>query len=949
MAAQDTNPTRDTDFAATASDSYARLRELFAAASELAGDERARWISANVPDAGERVALERLLSFDLYEDGYFEIPLDEHAARMAVEEPMRADGLIGEHIGAFRLTQLLGQGGMAAVFLGEREGDFQQRVAIKLLRRGLYSEIEQRLFRRERQLLAGLDHPNIARLIDGGVTAAGIPYLIIEYVDGIAITRHAAVHRLDVGARLELFLVVCRAVEAAHRALIVHRDIKPANILVASDGTVKLLDFGIAKLLEDDGENATVGVFTPEYAAPEQIANAAVTTATDVFALGVLLHELLLGERPQRHPLRRPSQSVGAAAKHISVSKPALLERTLRGDLDTIVLKCLAEEPEQRYASAGALADDVQRYLSGRPVEAHPPSRCYRARKFLRRHRASAMVTAVLAISILAALAIALWQANIARYEAARAGRVRDFMEGMFAPIENSVIEARQTSVHDLLANATEKLHRNSELTVAERIDLQLLFSRLHEKMGEPDEAQALAQQAAQLAETKLSAGDPEALAAEISYAYALLEHDDQARAEPMLKSLEARVSGRPILQGVPLVVLYDGLAEIADMHGNHEIALGHERRALQERLVQSGPDSASAATGYNNVAISLDLSGHHVEAIEAFRHSYAIHLKEEGPDSLETANARNNLAMAELQAGRLRAAREDFVAVEPLYEAAPNNRRNRYARYWQDRCQLVIAIGGAETKPTCDRAMQVTKQILGPGEVAWTARALRLDAQAKLDLGDLEGSRRDLEQANALITPGGDPVALGIDDYLLAELDFAQGDSAAAAQGFAHSVERIGHAFPEYLRLRVLATQALACASATGLSVTVCPLNAAAVARKELDAYGNPWNPWLLPAHIAIARIDLDSGHPQAAIVRLRSAIEHAGPEVDAAQIHLLAARIWLVIAEAGANHCDQAIADWRAAVETIRANNLEHHFLLSIPLTALRATPTCTTAFAG
>ncbi len=210
---------------------------------------------------------------------------------MDVDEPLRHDGLIGQRIGAFRLTRLLGKGGMAAVFLGEREGgDFAQRVAVKLLRRGLYSEIEQRLFRRERRLLAGLDHPHIARLIDGGVTAAGIPYLIIEYVDGEAITTHAARRSLDVRQRLELFLIVCRAVEAAHRALIVHRDLKPSNILVSSDGKVKLLDFGIAKLLEERRpQNATIAVLYAGIRCAGTVANATITTATDVFALGILL------------------------------------------------------------------------------------------------------------------------------------------------------------------------------------------------------------------------------------------------------------------------------------------------------------------------------------------------------------------------------------------------------------------------------------------------------------------------------------------------------------------------------------------------------------------------------------------------------------------------------------------------------------------------------------
>lgn len=945
MSTNDTHRTRGTDLPVGASDSYARLRELFAVAAELNERERAAWIDANVTDADERVALERLLSVDLGEGGYLDIPADEHAARMAADEPLRVEGLIGQRIGMFRLTRLLGKGGMAVVFLGEREdADFHQKAAVKLLRRGLYSEVEQRLFRRERQLLATLEHPNIAHLIDGGVTAAGIPYLVLEYVDGDPLTQHAADRRLDVRQRLDLFLIVCRAVEAAHRALIVHRDIKPSNILVANDGTVKLLDFGIAKLLEDDVENPTIGVFTPDYAAPEQIADAPVTTATDVYALGVLLHELLLGIRPQRGSMRRPSSLAGAvASKHITVPKPALLPRALRGDLDTIVLKCLAVEPEQRYASAGALADDIQRHLAGKPVEAHPPSNWYRARKFVQRHRGSVAITVALALAIIAALGIALWQADVARHEAQRANMVRDFVEDIFSPIQNSVIEAKQTSVHDLLANATTKLDKNTGLAVGERIDLELLFSGLHEKMGEPDQALALASRASKLAESKLSPDDPAALDAEISYAYALLEHDDQAKAEPLLESLKSRIGGRRIIEGMPLVRLYDGLAIVADTKGSHEIALDYERRALDERIAHYGLESAKAATGYNNIAISLNMSGHHDEAIEAFHHSYAIHMAQEGPDSFETAIARRNLAFTELQAGQLRAARADFLAVEPLFDAPPNNKRNRNAAYWQDRCQLAIAMGAEQAKQTCAHALQLTKQVFSPDNVQWNARALRLDAQLKMELGDVDDARRDLQQANSLLTPGGDAVALGIDEYLLAVLDLAGDDSTQAAQGFAKSVDHLGHAFPAYLRVNALSARALACAGTTTPSGATCPKDSLVTARAELDAQGNPWNPLLLPGNIAIARVDLLQGHAGAAANRLNSAVAHAVSEVDATQISLLSARIWLAIAATDAGNCDRATIERQAAVDAIHRSGLDDHPLLAAALAGLRQTKPC------
>ncbi|MGH8040439.1 MAG: tetratricopeptide repeat protein, partial [Rudaea sp.] len=643
-------------------------------------------------------------------------------------------------------------------------------------------------------------------------------------------------------------------------------------------------------------------------------------------------------------PARRPSSLAGADIdKCTTLPNPSVLPRILRGDLDTIILKCLATEPEQRYASAGALASDIERYLAGRPVEAHPPSRWYRARKFVRRHRGSVAITAALVIAVLAGLTAALWQANVARYEAARANRVRGFMEDMFTPIHNSVIEAKQTSVQELLANATDKLNKNTGLTAAERIDLQMLFSRLHEKMGESKQAQALAQQAAQLSESKLATDDPESLEAQVLYAYSLLEHDAPEHAEPLLVALEARTQGSSALPGGARIMLNDGLAELADMHGHHDVARDYEQRALQERIAQAGADSASAATGYNNLAISLDLSGHHAEAINAFRNSWAILIKQDGPDSLETANARNNLAMAELQLGRLQAARKDFLAGEKLYDAAPNNKRNRNARYWQDRCLLATAIG-TDIRTTCDRAVQVTREILGAGEVAWTARALRLGATSKLELGDLAGARADVQRANDLLASAQDPVALGINDYLLAEVDVAQGDAANATASFARSIKRLANGGPEYLRLRALAGLALAC---TGSTADACRGDPAETARTALDEYSDRWNPWVLPANTAIARIDLDAGHADAAIARLRSAIEHVGGEVDATQVELLSAQEWLAVAEATVGECDLAGAQWHALHATLQAHGLEQHPLLVPAIAALRSVRACSRAF--
>jgi len=329
------------------------------------------------------------------------------------------DNMIGQIVGGYRIEKEIGRGGMGAVYLAERaDGEFDQTVALKVIKRGMDTDDIIRRFRYERQILARLQHPNIAQLFDGGVTDAGLPFIVMEYVQGIPIDEYARTKKLSVSARLALFQPVCEAVQYAHRNLIVHRDLKPGNILVNDEGRVKLLDFGIAKILEEE-QNATVPVtreagrrLTPEYAAPEQIKGDRVTPSTDVYALGVILFELLTGRRPYTFPSRmlkdiekvvtesdpsRPStvvigKSSSAADSHDSSlssersSTPQSLKKTLRGDLDAITLMALRKDPDRRYSSAAELSVDIGSYLKGRPVLAQPDSFSYRAKKFVARN-----------------------------------------------------------------------------------------------------------------------------------------------------------------------------------------------------------------------------------------------------------------------------------------------------------------------------------------------------------------------------------------------------------------------------------------------------------------------------------------------------------------------------------------------------------------------------------
>jgi len=323
--------------------------------------------------------------------------------------------LIGTLIGSFLLTELLGEGGSSTVFRCERDaGGGLQNAALKLLRTGIFSPDARRRFRREQAILAHLTHPNIARLIECGVSSFGIPYIAMELVEGTPITRAADERCLGISERLTWFCTLCRTIQAAHASLIVHRDLKPSNVLITRDGDLKVLDFGIAKLLDDDNETTRTKAITltPEYAAPEQFGPNALTTAVDVYSLGMMLGELLTGRRPA--PGIRASSSLGAPEAQSQpvprgLPRRKILARELRGDLDAVLEKALAVDPAQRYSSAGAFADDIERYLSGAPVRARSPSNWYRVRKFLARHRVATVASSIVILAVFSSLAIASW------------------------------------------------------------------------------------------------------------------------------------------------------------------------------------------------------------------------------------------------------------------------------------------------------------------------------------------------------------------------------------------------------------------------------------------------------------------------------------------------------------------------------------------------------------
>ncbi len=430
---------------------WEKVEALFSSALALPAAERREHLKRSVgADARLRADVEELLHAHGDNAGFLSAPLWAVADAHGDADDTADDGdRVPERIGPYQVLRRIGRGGMGQVFLAEREAhDVRLQVALKVMRRGMDSADLVKRFKMERLILASLDHAHIARLLDVGVTDTGAPYIVMEYVQGESILAFADRARLSVVDRLALFKGICAAVQHAHRRLVVHRDLKPQNILVNADGVPKLLDFGIARILDADAgsdgamhTDANARLLTPGYAAPEQLRGEPVTTACDVYALGVLLYELLAGCHPFAYdgaaraivqqrvletepapPSTRTSHEC-AANRRTSVSS---LRTTLRGDLDTIVLKALRKEAEHRYGSASALDDDLDRYLHGQPVRARSATRRYRVGKFVQRNRAFVAVAAVLMAVLVASSALTAYQARRIGQEAARVASERD-------------------------------------------------------------------------------------------------------------------------------------------------------------------------------------------------------------------------------------------------------------------------------------------------------------------------------------------------------------------------------------------------------------------------------------------------------------------------------------------------------------------------------------------
>ncbi len=478
-------------------ENWNKVKEILNEVEPLDTDARRRFFDSAQINAEILREVESLLKFEKVSKDWMQLSVVEFLKEFIASDELIENTLIGQTLNAYTIIREIGYGGMGAVYLAERsDGKFEQKVALKLLKREMNTVSIRRRFEQERKILASLDHPNIARLLNAGTTEDKIPYIAMEYVEGLPIDDYCNINNLTLNQRLDLFREVCSVVDFAHRNLIVHRDLKPSNILVTNDGVPKLLDFGISKIISEEittEESATItklGAMTPSYASPEQLQSKSVTTAADIYALGVILYELLSGRRPFEKkeqdlsefykaiietdpPL--PSSRVKEAAKQfreitdekIESQAKSVIEKdteihsgsdktkteanknlvtnppnfdlnsnSLRGDLDNIILKALSKEPEQRYSSAENFADDIKRHLRGLPVLARPHTFSYQAEKFVKRHKAVVLAGGLILLAIVGGIIATLWQARVARVE-----RDRARMEAQKAETESNKTE----------------------------------------------------------------------------------------------------------------------------------------------------------------------------------------------------------------------------------------------------------------------------------------------------------------------------------------------------------------------------------------------------------------------------------------------------------------------------------------------------------------------------
>ena len=854
------------------------VEELFARAADLDPEARAALLETTPGiDAELRSAVEELLAAHDGDPSFLEAP-----PAWLVEPRDRED--LPERIGEYRIVRRLGRGGMGQVLLAEREAvDFRQLVALKVMRRGLDTDDLVRRFRTERQILASLDHPNIARLLDVGATEDGLPFFVMEAVEGTSIVEHCEARAQGVSQRLELFRTVCSAVHHAHQNLVVHRDLKPGNILVSDTGTPKLLDFGIAKMLDREGHDGPGAltlvdqrILTPEYAAPEQVRGGAVTTACDVYALGVLLYELLAGRHPHAHD-RPDAQELSRRILHVDPPAPSQVhDRTgparavepasLRGDLDTIVLRALRKEPEARYPSALSFAEDVHRYLEGLPVEARPATAGYRLGKFVRRNRVAVGSGVALFLLLIGFSGVTAYQSRRVREEAARVTRERDkafevrsFLLETFGSTGPDQPTGDTVTVRELLDRRAATLGDAFSADPDLHAEMTGVLAEAYEKLGLFAEAEPLARRA--LESQRAINGAMHADVASALNTLGWIQHQlgEREAAEATLR--EAVRIGRVVFPPEGdnrLARALNDLGVVLEARGGYEEAVSLYRESLDMRARFRGEGHVGYAVTTSNLAVALYRIGDVDAAVVMAEQAVAAFTRSLGSDHDRTMTAQGNLAALRSIGGDSEGAAEVYRQILERHRRVLGERHAQVAYTQRNLANQLIALGRDEEAETLllealaiergaadprDDRIATTLRILGAAAseggryeqaLAWYAEALPLliaalganhyevavqrqrIADVYYALGRVDEAERDYRSAIAALIG-----AVGAEHYRtaeatlsLAELFLAEGRTDEARgwiERVAPTVERLGARFAPLMRRLEDARQRLA------------------------------------------------------------------------------------------------------------------------------------------
>ena len=713
---------------------WQRIRALFSAAMALPADERSAYLDAQCASDPElRAQVEALLASADVADADYASVVQRVAADAAQDMPAV--------VGPYRLLQILGEGGMGRVYLAERTDEqFEQRVAVKILSARLPGKQLLQRFRAERQILANLNHPNIASLLDGGETATGLPYLVMEYVAGVPLFEYADRARLDLRDRLNMFLAVCDAVQHAHQNLVVHRDIKSSNIIVNDAGQLKLLDFGIAKLLEPSGANYTVAetvadarLLTPANASPEQISGGQITVATDIYQLGLLLYELLSGQPAYAVDDLSPGELESVIRetqpKPPSTTAPDGVDRTLAGDLDTIVLKALRKNPARRYASPREFADDIERYLQHRPVLARPDTRLYRIGKFVRRNALGTAATAAIAILTVAFVTTTYVQNRRIATERDTASAVSAFMIDIFNLARPEESPGETITARQVLDSGYQRIE--SELGDQPEVQARLLWvmGESYTSLGLHEDALRLLGQAAELgragnlpdddlvdvlanaaqeasyldrfeeageymvaAETVFARiDDPDPTLGKIIYKH----HANHLRRSGdieagMVKLLRAEAFARDI-EDDPDGHYPDMLHELGawnQIMGRYDESVQWLRRALAHPHPSRSQPTSRRAVTLGVLGNTLRAQGKYSEALTVMGEALVILQREVGPDHINVGITHGNIAAAQTQVGDLPAAEQHSLRAIEITAAALG----------EDHSRMGIQLGGLAT-----------------------------------------------------------------------------------------------------------------------------------------------------------------------------------------------------------------------------------------------------------